>query len=125
MSCLLEVVMRPRINRVHEVTPETLRRLLAGKRPILVKFWSPDCPHCASFAPAVEGAADVLDTLVTVVSMSVEDDANAKIAGEYDVDAIPALVLVIADTAYVRVGTDTKRGIVSWVRGQVKKPNKS
>ncbi len=112
---------KPKRPLVREVSVNMFNRMAGGSRPLLVKFWSPACSHCATFAPVVQGAAEELAGEVVVVSMCIDEEDKAKVAASYNVNGLPALLLNLDDYACTRIGTDTKRGVVTWVRNELKK----
>ena len=75
---------------VREVGGAELRAEIESGRRLLVEFWAPWCIQCGPMAGVVERVAATLPEDVSVVKISVEDEA---VADEYGVRALPALQL--------------------------------
>ena len=62
----------------------------AGK-PVLVDFWATWCRPCTMMAPVLDELAGAESDKLTVAKVDVE--ANQELAAEYQITAIPALLL--------------------------------
>ena len=64
--------------------------VLENEHPVLVDFWAPWCGPCRVVAPVLEEIADERDNLRIV---KVNIDENQQIAMNYQILAIPTMVL--------------------------------
>ena len=88
----------PRCGNCHNALPwivdsdaESFDRDIASTLPVLVDFWAPWCGPCRMVSPVVERVGAELAGRLKVVKLNV-DEAPA-IAGRYQVQGIPLLVL--------------------------------
>ncbi|MCZ4493279.1 MAG: thioredoxin [Conexibacter sp.] len=82
--------------------------------PVLVDFWAPWCGPCRMVSPAVERLAGVLAGRLKVVKLDV--DTAPDIAGRFNVQGIPLLVL-LRDGQEVdrRVGAQPEPALRAWL----------
>ena len=63
----------------------------SGSKPVLVDFWASWCRPCTMMAPVLDELAGAESDKLTVAKVEVE--ANQELAAEYQITAIPALLL--------------------------------
>jgi thioredoxin 1 len=64
--------------------------VLKSDQPVLVDFWAQWCGPCRQLAPVVDQLATDFDGKAKIAKLDV--DANPKLAQQYDVNSIPALL---------------------------------
>ena len=67
------------------------KEVLENSQPVLVDFWADWCGPCHMVAPAIEELATDFEGRAKVGKLDV--DANGKIAGQYGIRSIPAILL--------------------------------
>ena len=67
------------------------KEVLENSQPVLVDFWADWCGPCHMIAPAIEEIAADFEGRAKVGKLDV--DANGKIAGQYGIRSIPAILL--------------------------------
>jgi thioredoxin 1 len=77
------------INNVTEASFE--EEVLKSTSPVLVDFWAEWCGPCKMIAPVLEELATELDGQLKISKVDV--DAEAGLASQYGITAIPTLLL--------------------------------
>jgi thioredoxin 1 len=77
------------INNVTETNFE--QEVLKSGSPVLVDFWAEWCGPCKMIAPVLEELATELDGQLKIAKVDV--DAEAGLASQYGITAIPTLML--------------------------------
>lgn len=79
-------------NLIKNVTEATFdAEVLKASTPVLVDFWAEWCGPCKMIAPVLDELATELDGQLTIAKVDV--DAQAALAGQYGITAIPTLLL--------------------------------
>ena len=65
--------------------------VLAAKQTVLVDFWAEWCPPCKAMDPILDQLAGELAGTVKIVKLDV--DSNPGITAQYNVRAMPTLIL--------------------------------
>jgi thioredoxin 1 len=95
--------------------------VLAAKEPVLVDFFTENCPPCRALAPILQEWE--LESKNGVKVVKVDAAADQELAASYSVAAVPALFLFqngkcIAQT----VGLKSKRNLNQWVEEALRSP---
>jgi thioredoxin 1 len=83
-------------------------QVIHSAQPVLVDFWAPWCGPCRAIAPALDELAGEYAGRAKVVKVNV--DENPELAGRYNVQAIPTLLVIV------------KGQVVEQTRGAAPKP---
>lgn len=93
-------------------------KVLNSSIPVVVDFWAPWCGPCKSIAPVLEEIAKELDGQVAIYKVNV--DENPKSPAQYNVRAIPNLVIFKGGAEIDRViGAVPKDQLVATIRKAV------
>ncbi len=65
--------------------------VLKSDIPVLVDFWAPWCGPCQMVSPILEAVAEKMENKLKIVKMNT--DENMKTAQEYEIMAIPSLLV--------------------------------
>jgi thioredoxin 1 len=101
------------MSAVPDVSQATFQsEVLSSDKPVLVDFWAEWCGPCKMLAPIVEKVAAAHEGQVKFVKL--DTDSNQSLAGEYQVQGIPCLILFKGGKAVDRiVGFVPERAISS------------
>lgn len=75
--------------------------VLQSAEPVLVDFWAPWCAPCRQIAPMIEQLATENVGAVKVGKVNI--DENSKYAQQFDVQAIPTLLLFKGGQVFERM----------------------
>ncbi len=73
------------------LTAATFESTIAGATPVLVDFWAPWCGPCRMVGPVVDKLGADLAGRVVVAKVNI--DEQPELAGQFDVQSIPTLIL--------------------------------
>jgi thioredoxin 1 len=98
------------------VTESTFQHeVLESDQPVLVDFYTEECPHCSAMVPVVADVATQLKGSVKVVR--VDAGENAGVADKYGVNGVPDFVMFKEGQKLENVtGERTKPELLSFVK---------
>jgi thioredoxin 1 len=86
-------------------------KVLNSTVPVLVDFWATWCGPCKAIAPTIDEVAKEFDGKAKVFKVDV--DANQKLAMDYGIMTIPALLFFKDGKEVARMGPARKQDIVN------------
>lgn len=90
------------------------RHAVKSDVPIVIDFWAAWCGPCRTMGPNFEAAAGQLEPRVRLAKLDTE--AEAAIAGRYNIRGIPCLILIHKGREVARTsGVIPTSAIVQWV----------
>jgi thioredoxin 1 len=79
-------------DKITHLTNDTFKAAVAGSStPVLVDFWAPWCGPCKAIGPILEELATELDGKLKIAKVNI--DENNEIAVEYNIKAIPTMLV--------------------------------
>jgi len=76
---------------VTQLDQTNFKETVAGATPVLVDFWAPWCGPCKAIAPILDELAGEFAGKLKIAKVNVDD--NGDLAAQYNVRAIPTLLL--------------------------------
>jgi thioredoxin len=67
------------------------QEVLSSRLPVVVEFWSPECPHCLNMAKKVSALSKELSGKVKVAKINVLE--SSQMARDYGVQVVPTFLL--------------------------------
>jgi thioredoxin 1 len=77
--------------KIAHLTNANFKTTVSAPGPVLVDFWAPWCGPCKAIAPILDELATELAGKVIITKVNVDD--NDAISAEYNVRAIPTMLL--------------------------------
>jgi thioredoxin 1 len=78
--------------KITHLTNDTFKAAVAASAtPLLVDFWAPWCGPCKAIGPILEELAGELNGQVQIAKVNIDD--NNEIAAEYNIRAIPTMLV--------------------------------
>ena len=92
--------------------------VLKADGPVVVDFWAEWCGPCKAIGPALEEIAGEMAGKVKIAKLNI--DENQKVTAQYQIRAIPTLLLfhkgkVVADHR----GAAAKQKLSQWIRSSI------
>jgi thioredoxin 1 len=79
-------------DKITNLTNDTFKAAVAGTAtPLLVDFWAPWCGPCKAIGPILEELAGEFGDKLQIAKVNIDD--NNEIAAEYNIRAIPTMLL--------------------------------
>ena len=91
-----------------------LPRVLSAGLPVVLVFWSRDCPPCEQLAPVLEKLAKSYEGRALIVRVNGDDES--ELVRRYGVTSVPAIVFVKDGRALATaVGAAPERELAAWL----------
>jgi thioredoxin 1 len=80
------------MSKINEITTDNFKQeVLESGVPVVVDFWAPWCGPCRIVAPVLEEVSQKMNSKIKFVKLNT--DENQKIAMDYQIMAIPSLLI--------------------------------
>jgi thioredoxin 1 len=103
---------------ISNLTSSDFKDTVASAQPVLVDFWAPWCGPCKAIAPILEEVAAELSGKVRVTKVNVDDEA--EVSAQYNIRAIPTLLLFKEGKVVEQfIGMTNKNELLTKIRGHL------
>lgn len=71
------------------MTKENHAQIIGQKKPAVIHFYAPDCPHCAEFAPTWNEVTRMYNPFTNITFATINCDRYKSVCASYDGQATP------------------------------------
>ena len=114
---LMRPVRTAQAGNADEIRSESaLRDAIKNNNVVIVKAYSPDCPHCIHYKSKFDAAAQEISDKALFVTYNVDDKAFDKFSDEYKVESLPTtLIFVNGSLKTSKIGDMSKDALIKEV----------